>query len=67
VSEHQQGLAEGFTKKYGCKKLVYYEHYSDIRTAIDRETQLKKWGRGKKEFLIKTINPTWKDLSAEWK
>ncbi|MSU75722.1 MAG: GIY-YIG nuclease family protein [Candidatus Magasanikbacteria bacterium] len=67
ISEHQQGLNEGFTKKYSCHKLIYYEDYNDIRDAIVRETQLKKWSRKKKENLIKTINPTWKDLSSEWR
>lgn len=66
ISEHQQKIAEGFTKKYNCNKLVYYEHYTDVRTAIERETQLKKWRREKKEHLIAARNPTWSDLSAEW-
>ncbi len=66
VSEHQQGLVDGYTKKYGCTRLVYYEHYQDIRDAIARETQLKKWNRIKKENLIKTVNPRWDDLSEEW-
>ncbi|MFA6547480.1 MAG: GIY-YIG nuclease family protein [Candidatus Magasanikbacteria bacterium] len=66
LSEHKQKLIDGFTKKYSCHKLIYYEHYNDINNAIERETQLKKWRREKKEYLIKTINPTWKDLSSEW-
>jgi len=66
VSEHKLGIVEGFTKKYGCKKLVYYEHYSDINLAIAREKILKGWLRVKKENLIKTVNPKWKDLSEEW-
>ncbi|NQU83337.1 MAG: GIY-YIG nuclease family protein [Parcubacteria group bacterium] len=67
VSEHKQGLIKGFTKKYNCKKLVYYEDYTDIKQAITREKQLKKWSRNKKQNLIKTLNPTWKDFSLEWK
>lgn len=67
VYEHQNGLIKGFTKKYSCKKLVYYEHYTDVYEAITREKQIKKWRREKKENLIKTINPSWKDLSLEWK
>lgn len=66
ISEHKQGLIKGFTLRYGCKKLVYYEHYSDIRQAITREKELKGWLRKKKEDLIRTINPKWKDLSEEW-
>jgi putative endonuclease len=52
--------------KYSCKKLVYYEQYSEIRQAIAREKELKGWLRKKKEDLIRTVNPKWKDLSAEW-
>ncbi len=66
ISEHQQGLVEGFTKKYNCHKLVYYENHGDIRVALERETQLKKWTRIKKQYLIETINPYWHDLSKEW-
>lgn len=67
LSEHKQKLIDGFTKKYSCYKLIYYEHYNNINNAIEWETQLKKWRRDKKEFLIKTLNPTWKDLSEEWR
>jgi putative endonuclease len=66
VFEHEQGLLEGFTKKYRCYKLIYYEHYTDVNTAITREKQIKKWSRSKKERLIKSLNPTWRDLHAEW-
>jgi putative endonuclease len=41
VSEHEQGLIKGFTKKYQCHKLIYYEHYTDVHNAIAREKQLK--------------------------
>lgn len=66
VSEHRLELIEGFTKKYKCKKLVYYEMYSDINQAILREKSLKGIARKKKEELIKSVNLTWKDLSSEW-
>ena len=66
LSEHKQKLIDGFTKKYSCNKLIYYEHYDNINNAIGREKQLKKWRRDKKEFLIKQLNPTWKDLNKEW-
>jgi putative endonuclease len=65
VLEHKNGLVEGFTKKYKCQKLVYYEETDDISAAIAREKQLKKWRREKKVKLIDTINPGWKDLSEE--
>lgn len=66
VFEHKYGLVEGFTKKYKCKKLVYYEYHSDIRQAIKREKILKGWLRKRKENLIKSINPHWQDLSEDW-
>jgi putative endonuclease len=66
ISEHKQDLIEGFTKKYKCHKLVFYENYSDIKQAIEREKQLKGWLRKRKEELIKSVNLGWKDLSEEW-
>jgi len=66
VVEHQQGLIEGFTKKYGCNKLIYFEQTSDVRSALEREKQIKNWRREKKQNLLKTLNPQWKDLSLEW-
>ena len=66
VSEHKQNLIDGFSKKYGCHRLVYYEYYGDVNQAIEREKYLKGKVRSFKENLIKSINPTWKDLSAEW-
>jgi len=65
VYEHKNNLINGFTKKYSCHKLVYYEHFTHVYNAMDRENQLKKWRREKKESLIRTINPSWKDLSPE--
>jgi len=64
VYEHKEKIIEGFTKKYFCTKLVYYEHFSDINSAITREKEIKKWRREKKENLIKGINPHWNDLYA---
>jgi len=66
VSEHKLEIIPGFTKKYGCKKLVYYENFSNINDAIAREKYLKGLKRIKKEDLIRSINPKWKDLSEEW-
>ena len=48
-----------FTHKYQCKYLIYFEHYQNISVAIDREKQLKKWNRKKKENLIATKNVDW--------
>ena len=61
--EHRNHLADGFTAKYNVHKLVYYETTTDVRAAIEREKQLKKWRREKKNTLIATMNPEWIDLS----
>lgn len=62
VYEHRNKLLKGFTAKYNIVKLVYYEIHEDIKEAIKREKQIKGWLRAKKEELIKTMNPSWKDL-----
>ena len=64
--EHKNKLIEGFSKKYNLSKLVYFEQTNDIYTAINREKQLKKWRREKKEWLINQMNPQWDDLSKDW-
>jgi putative endonuclease len=66
VFEHKSDLFEGFSKKYRCHRLVYYETFDDVAKAIDREKQLKRWNRAKKVWLIERRNKTWEDLSAEW-
>lgn len=63
VLEHKFEVNESFTSKYKCHKLVYFEEYKDVNEAIYREKQIKGWLRIKKENLIRTINPGWKDLS----
>jgi putative endonuclease len=62
VWEHKQGVIDGFTKKYRCIKLVYYETTSDVWAALHREKELKGWKREKKNFLINRDNPSWQDL-----
>ncbi len=62
VYQHKEGEVPGFTKKYNVKKLVYYEITGDIETAIEREKQIKAGSRKKKIDLIKSKNPTFKDL-----
>jgi len=64
--EHRNHLVEGFTQKYNVGKLVYFETTSDVRAALEREKQLKKWRREKKNALVETVNPQWLDLSADW-
>jgi len=65
IQEHKQGLVQGFTRKYRIKKLVYFESTRDVRSAIEREKQLKKWRREKKVVMIEEMNPTWRDLYDE--
>ena len=60
--EHREGLIDGFTKRYGLKRLVYVERYDDIRSAIQREKSIKHWPRAWKVRLIQAANPNWDDL-----
>ena len=62
VWEHREGVADGFTKRYGLKRLVYVEPYDDILAAIQREKNLKHWSRAWKVRLILEVNPSWDDL-----
>ena len=62
ISEHKSGRIEGFTKRYNVHKLVYYEYYGDINAAIAREKQLKGWTRAKKNALVQSENPCWREL-----
>ena len=65
IYQHKNKLIDGFTKKYNVNKLVYYESTEDVTSAITREKQLKGWVRKKKNDLVVTTNPEWKDLGAE--
>lgn len=62
VWEHKNNIQEGFTKRYFVHKLVYFETTSDVESAIQRETQLKRWKRDWKIQLIEKNNPNWEDL-----
>ncbi len=62
IYEHKNSLAKGFTSKYTCKTLVYYEIFDDMENAIKREKQLKGGSRRKKLDLINKLNPRWEDL-----
>ncbi len=66
VYEHKNKLHEGFTQKYNVNKLVYYESSCDVTAAIEREKQIKKWRREKKNRLVMQMNPNWEDLSLDW-
>ena len=65
VSEHREKLFPGFSARYNCVSLVYYEWHSDIVAAIAREKELKAWRRSKKVELVQNVNPRWRDLWAD--
>ena len=60
--EHKSGTVKGFTQKYNVNKLVYCESYDNVYTAIEREKQIKRWTRAKKNFLIERVNPDWQEI-----
>jgi putative endonuclease len=66
VWEHKTGADDGFTKRYKIDRLVYYEIYRYVNSAIAREKQIKRWSRIKKIRLIVEMNPTWRDLAEDW-
>jgi putative endonuclease len=66
VVEHQQRRIPGFSHKYSVTQLMYFEAFADVRDAIAREKQVKAWTRAKRIALIESMNPQWKDLSADW-
>jgi putative endonuclease len=66
VWQHKHHVFPGFTSKYGVDRLVYFERSDDVRSAINREKQLKGWTRAKKIALIEAQNPHWVDLSRDW-
>ena len=62
--QHQNGMADSFTRQYGVRMLVYYELHPTMVDAIRREKRLKKWNRAWKLELIEKVNPEWRDLSS---
>ena len=66
VREHKLGMGSAFTSKYKLERLVYFERFEDVHRAIGREKEIKGWLRIKKIALIVSVNPAWRDLSAEW-
>ena len=62
ANKHREGLVKGFTAKYGCKMVVWYEIHATMLDAIAREKQIKAGSRAKKIELIEALNPEWKDL-----
>jgi putative endonuclease len=65
VYEHKNGILEGFTKQYGLKTLVWFEHHTDANEAIKREKNIQAWKRQWKLELIEKANPDWNDLYEE--
>ena len=63
VHQHRESLIKGFTSRYGVSRLVHYELFNDMISAITREKQLKKWRRDWKANLIEAANPDWDDLA----
>ncbi len=63
IFQHKEKVVEGFTRKYNCTRLVYFEHFNDVRAAIAREKQIKDWIRKKKVALVESMNPQWEDLT----
>ena len=66
VHEHRHGQGSRFTSKYNVRRLVYYEVTDDVRSALEREKQVKSWRREMRVALIESMNPYWEDLAAEW-
>lgn len=68
VVEHRSGKnPNSFAAKYKAHRLVYYEEYVNVYAAIAREKQIKEWTRAKKNALVESMNPQWRDLMGEWK
>jgi len=61
--EHKEGVTGGFTDKYSCHRLVYFESFDDVKKAISREKVIKGWTRKRKMTLVESMNPRWEDLS----
>jgi putative endonuclease len=66
VYEHRQQLVSSFTSRYKINRLVHVESFSEVRDAIAREKQIKRWVRPRKLALIAKSNPDWRDLGEEW-
>ena len=66
VFQHKWRAHEGFTARYNCDRLVWFERHQDVQRAIAREKEIKGWRRSKKIALIESANPAWIDLSREW-
>ena len=66
VFQHKWKEHEGFTSRYNCDRLIWFERHKEVQRAIDGEKELKGWKRARKIALIESVNPTWSDLSRDW-
>ena len=66
VFEHKWKEHDGFTARYNCDRLIWFERQEYVQKAIARDKELKGWRRAKKIALIESMNPTWSDLSRDW-
>ena len=66
IWQHREGVVDGFTKRYGIKRLVWFEVHETMESAILREKQIKRWPRKWKYDLIHKDNPTWRDLAEDF-
>ena len=66
VFQHKWKEHDGFTARYSCDRLVWFEGHDEVSKAIAREKELRGWKRARKIALIESVNPTWTDLSREW-
>ena len=66
IQQHKSGAIEGFSSKYRCDRLVYWESFDEVVKAINREKQLKGWRRSKKIAVIESMNSRWEDLAEKW-
>jgi len=66
VWQHREGIVRGFTRRYGIKRLVWFERHETMDSAILREKRIKRWPRAWKYDLIHELNPTWRDLAEDF-
>ena len=66
VGEHREGAPGSHTAEYNIGRLLYFERFQYVRSAIAREKELKDWNRALKVALIEKVNPTWEDLAKDW-
>ena len=66
IAQHKEKRVSGFTKRYSVTRLVYFEPYGDVRNAIAREKEIKAWRREKKLALIRSMNPSFRDLRLDF-